>query len=255
MGGLRKQLPIAFWTFLIGGCSLAGLPLVTAGFYSKDLIVWQTWASGQGSIGLWIAAIAGVLLTAFYTFRLIFLVFFGEANQRVSQRPGYKMKIPVIVLAFLSIVGGFDERSFTSLMHTALPDVTQLSTAPITETLSAGIAATVFLIGLVLAWFFFLRKRGYAEALAATAFGKAVHQFWLSDWGFDWLYDRLFVRPLLWFARLDKHDFIDSFYTGVARLSEVSYRALSLTQTGRVRWYAAGIAAGAVVLIAMVLFL
>ncbi|HXE11214.1 MAG TPA: NADH-quinone oxidoreductase subunit L, partial [Bryobacteraceae bacterium] len=77
MGGLRKELPIAFWTFLIGGCSLAGLPLVTAGFVSKDLILWSAWTSPYGGLGLWIVGIIGVLLTALYIFRVIFIVFFG----------------------------------------------------------------------------------------------------------------------------------------------------------------------------------
>ena len=55
MGGLRKELPVAFWTFLIAGCSLAGLPFITAGFFSKDLIIWQAWSAQQGHPGLWIA--------------------------------------------------------------------------------------------------------------------------------------------------------------------------------------------------------
>src|SRR6516225_4306352 len=78
MGGLRRELPIAFWTFLVGGSALAGLPLITAGAYSKDLILWDEWSSPLGAPGLWAAGIAGVFLTSLYTFRLIFLVFFGR---------------------------------------------------------------------------------------------------------------------------------------------------------------------------------
>ena len=91
MGGLRSQLPIAFWTFLIGGCALAGLPLITAGYFSKDLILWSAWNSPAGQPVLWGAGIVGVLLTALYTFRLIFLVFFGETRTAVSHRPGFRM--------------------------------------------------------------------------------------------------------------------------------------------------------------------
>jgi NADH-quinone oxidoreductase subunit L len=71
----------------------------------------------------------------------------------------------------------------------------------------------------------------------------------------DWLYGHLFVGPLVWFAGIDKGDFIDGFYTGVARMNELAWRILSRTETGQLRWYAAGIAAGAVVFIAVVLFL
>jgi NADH-quinone oxidoreductase subunit L len=85
--------------------------------------------------------------------------------------------------------------------------------------------------------------------------GKALHQFWFADWGMDWLYDKLFVQPVLWFARVDKQDFIDLLYTGIARLSELFYRAVRTTETGRVRWYAAGIVFGSVVFAAIVLFL
>ena len=67
MGGLRKELPATFWTFLIAGCSLAGLPFITAGFFSKDLIIWETWSSQQGHTALWIAAMIGALMTALYT--------------------------------------------------------------------------------------------------------------------------------------------------------------------------------------------
>ncbi|HOK48459.1 MAG TPA: NADH-quinone oxidoreductase subunit L, partial [Bryobacteraceae bacterium] len=80
MGGLRRRLPIAFWTFTIGGASLAGLPLITAGFYSKDRIIWDAWVSEGGGAGLWLAAILGVFLTSLYIFRAVFLVFFGEAR-------------------------------------------------------------------------------------------------------------------------------------------------------------------------------
>jgi NADH-quinone oxidoreductase subunit L len=71
----------------------------------------------------------------------------------------------------------------------------------------------------------------------------------------DWLYDKLFVQPLLWFARVDKHDFIDLVYSGIARLSELLYEAVRTTETGRVRWYAAAIVLGAVVFAAVVLLL
>ncbi len=89
MGGLRKELPVAFWTFLIAGCSLAGLPFITAGFFSKDLIIWQTWSAEQGHPGFWIAGMIGALLTSLYIFRVIFRVFFGSLGTPVTKRPGY----------------------------------------------------------------------------------------------------------------------------------------------------------------------
>jgi len=263
MGGLRKKLPVAFWTFLIGGCSLAGLPLITAGFYSKGRIIWEARAAASGSTALWVLSIVGVLLTSLYTFRLIFLVFFGDAKSRVSRKPGYAMKVPVIVLGVLSILGGFVDtpwflgnvHRFSDFLQTSLPPPVEGQIHGVSELGSEGFVGLAFVIGLYFSYLFFLRRRNLAQALTARPFGKALHQFWFADWGMDWLYDKLFVQPILWFARVDKQDFIDLLYTGIARLSELFYRAVRTTETGRVRWYAAGIVFGSVVFAAIVLLL
>ena len=231
MGGLRRELPVAFWTFLIGGCSLAGLPLLTAGYYSKDWII----ASARGNEALWIAALAGALLTSLYTFRLIFLVFFGPLGTPVTRRPGWAMQIPSWTLAGLSIAGGFDKRPFTHLFGAVEPATGVSSTV-------AGIA---FIVGLAFAW-------AYRRRWAAMG---AVERFWSAGWGFDWLYERLFVRPVVWAARVNRGDVIDSIYDGLAAGARAGYRALSWTETGNLRWYAAGIAFGSVLFVALVIFL
>ena len=109
MGGLKNKLPAIFWTFLIGSASLSALPLVTAGFYSKDLILWKAWSSGPGSMALWAAGLFGAFITSIYTFRMVFLTFFGGSKTPVSHKPGRKMLAPLIILAVLSIIGGFVE--------------------------------------------------------------------------------------------------------------------------------------------------
>src|SRR5208337_1448896 len=168
MGGLRKELPIAFWTFLIGGCSLVGLPFITAGFFSKDLIIWQTWSSQQGQPGLWIAGMIGALLTSLYTFRVIFRVFFGPLGKPVTKRPGLAMTIPLLVLAFLSIVGGYLKQPLLGFLHSVLPSTVEAHTGALTEIRSEAIAAFVFLIGLYFAYLFHLRKRSLEDALVAN---------------------------------------------------------------------------------------
>lgn len=263
MGGLRKELPLAFGAFLIAGCSLAGLPLITAGFYSKGLIVWETWASPQGSTALWLAGVVGVMLTSLYIFRVIFLVFFGEAKVRVAQRTGYKIQVPLMVLTVLSLVGGFvnlppelgNVPLFTRLMDTALPPVELGRIGRLTEMRSEGFVTLAFLIGLGLAYVLYLRNSQWLDALMATPVGKALHRFWFAGWAFDWCYDELFVQPVIWFARVDKGDVVDAFYNGIADLNQLLYRGLSLTENGRVRWYAAAIAAGTVLFVAIALFL
>ncbi|HEX2330412.1 MAG TPA: NADH-quinone oxidoreductase subunit L, partial [Candidatus Angelobacter sp.] len=237
-------------------------PLITAGFYSKDLILWGDWSSPQGSTGLWIAGIVGALLTSIYVYRLIFLVFFGEKRMEVTHRPGWQIKLPIVVLSVLSIVGGFvniprslgNAPAFTNLLGSALPEVPETRVASMTEGLSEVIAAIAFALGLALAYLLFLRWRAVPEKLGMSAIGQTIRRFWFRNWGMDWLYDRVFVRPLIWLAHIDRNDFIDDFYKGLARLSELSWRALRATETGRVRWYAAWIAAGTVIFVAMVLW-
>ena len=110
MGGLRRELPVAFWTFLIGSASLAALPLVTAGFYSKDLILFEAWSSAAGGPWLWLAGLVGALLTVrLHLPRWCSSTFFGDLQRRPAGRPGWRMNVPLVVLAVLAIVGGFVE--------------------------------------------------------------------------------------------------------------------------------------------------
>jgi len=255
MGGLRREMPVAFWTFLIGGCALAGLPFITSGFFSKDLIIWQTWSAEGGHPTFWIAGMLGALLTALYTFRLIFRVFFGPLGMPVTKRPGYAMTIPLMILAFLAVVGGYLKEPLLRFLHSALPATTEAHAGLLTETRSEAIAGVLFLIGLYFAFVFHLQKRNLADVLVATPVGHALHQWWFAGWGFDWLYDQVFVKPYTWLSNVNKGDFVDAFYTALAWVSDLAYRWLSSTETGRVRWYAAGMAAGSVLFIAMVLFL
>ena len=117
------------------------------------------------------------------------------------------------------------------------------------------IAAAASLVGVFLAYLFILQRRVLVERLVATPAGAAVHRWWSAGWGFDWLYDRLFVAPYVWLARVDRDDLIDLGYRAVAWLGVALYGLVRRTQSGRVRWYAAGIAAGAagILLLAVVL--
>jgi NADH-quinone oxidoreductase subunit L len=246
MGGLRRELPVAFWTFLIAGCSLAGLPFITAGFFSKDLIIWGALSAEQGHPGFWMAGIIGALLTSLYTFRLIFRVFFGPLGTPVTKRPGYAMTVPLMVLAFFSIVAGYLKQPLLDFLHSVLPPTMEAPTGALTEIHSEAIAAIAFLIGVYFAYLFHLQKRSLADAMVANPVGRMLHQWWFAGWGFDWIYDKTFVQPFIWIAEINKRDFIDGFYTGIARLSEFFYRALSETETGHIRWYTFGMAAGSV---------
>lgn len=260
MGGLRKKLPLTFWTFLIGSASLAALPLITAGFYSKDQILWYVWAGGEhGNVWLWLAGITGALVTAIYTFRMIFITFYGEQKTEVHQKPGTLIKIPLLVLAVLSLFGGFidlphnfgDFDLFSSFVTYTLPgiDVEGENLEWILQTVSAIVA----LFGVYLAYLFFHKKIPIYTNISAKLTG--LKKFLLLGWNFDGLYNRIFVEPIITVARINKRDFIDYIYTGIANLSLYFNRVLSKTQTGNVRWYIMGITVGAIALITLIVTL
>ena len=259
MGGLRKELPVIYWTFLIASGSLAAFPLITAGFYSKDAIIWYSWSSDKGSPWLWLIALIGAFITAVYTFRMVFVTFFGEQKTKVEHRPGNRIKIPLIVLAVLSVIGGFIAMPdtlggfspFTDFLQKTLPSVVLHTEGSGTEAFFQIITAVLALIGIYLAYHFYLKKTEAAEKFKSTALSK----FLFSGWEFDWLYDHAFVYPAIFFARINKSDFIDKVYSFIAWISRVLNGALVKTQTGQLRWYAMAIAIGAIITLTIVVVL
>jgi NADH-quinone oxidoreductase subunit L len=268
MGGLRKELPVTFWSFLIGAASLSALPLVTAGFYSKDLILWNAWSSEAGSIWLWAGGLFGALLTSIYTFRMVFLTFFGKPSSLVQEltplpRPGRWLLVPLVILAFLSLVGGLLEMPrnlggmtlFSDFLGTVLPAPPRLQTAVGSEWLLQLAAAVASLGGIAAAYWLFLKQPKYVERWTRLPIGATLHRLWFTGWGFDQLDNELFVRPFLWLARQDQDDVVDRFYDGLARLGVVLNQALSRTQTGRIRQYAVGIIVGGIIVVGTVVLL
>jgi NADH-quinone oxidoreductase subunit L len=262
MGGLRRDLPVTFWTFLIGSASLAGVPLVTAGFYSKDLILWQAWAGPRGSELLWVAGLVGAFLTALYIFRVVFRVFYGPIITPVDRRPSTSMRVALLTLAVLSIVGGWLELPgtlghltlFSDFLHSALPALPSVDAGIDKEFLSQLLAAAVALLGIALAYLVFGWRPRIAEALARAPVTSAVYRWWLAGWGIDWLYNLLVVRPFVALAQLNRDDLIDALYQGVVVVFRLLHDGVALLQTGKVRWYAASMTAGAVIVIALVVF-
>jgi NADH-quinone oxidoreductase subunit L len=256
MGGLRSELRLAFWSFVIGGSALAGLPLITAGFFSKDLILWQSWAGPNGNVLFWIAGMLGATLTSLYTFRLISLVFYGPQQAHVKAESGLAVRISLIVLCILSVVGGYVNTppnfggvpALSNFLSSALPSLEEVHTAPITETITALCASAAFAIGLGLAYLLYGPQR---SRVPAQGF---LPKLWLAGWGFDLAYDRLFVRPFQWLTRKSKNDVVDVPIRGLGQVAVLGYRALRSSQTGHVRWYAAGIAMGTIAILAIAFF-
>ena len=264
MGGLRRELPLTFWTFLIGSASLAALPLVTSGFYSKDLIIWQAFASVQGGIGLWAAALTGAFLTSLYTFRMVFLTFAGPTRTPVTKRPGRAINIAMVVLAVLSLFAGFLEipntlgggvHLFSGFIQNTLPATVLAVSREAYESLFEWISGGTALLGVAIIYVLILRVPDFTAALAGSPTGKVLHRYWFSGWGFDALYDRILVRPYVFLARIDRDDIIDSFFDLISWFGGLAHRVLSITQNGRMRTYAAGLAIGAAVVVGMAVLL
>ena len=256
MGGLWKKLPVTFWTFLIASASLSALPLITAGYYSKDKIIWLAFASDKGSMWLWLAAIVGAFITALYTFRMVFLTFFGKPNAEPTHRPGWKMTIPLVVLAFFSFAGGFIELPenmghltlVSDFVEKTLPAVTLSTLKSSTELIFQIISAVIAIGAIFLAYKLFYNK----PFPAAVPQRNAVQRFFFNGWDFDLLYDKLIVNPMVFLSRINKKDIIDQFYTGLAYITRQLNVVLSATQNGQLRWYAMVVAAGAIIILTII---
>jgi NADH-quinone oxidoreductase subunit L len=259
MGGLRRRMPLVFWSFLIGAAALAALPLITAGYYSKDLILGRALSSSQGSTWLWAAGIVGSALTAVYIFRVVFVVFFGRLQHEPERQARRMEALPLYVLGALSVIGGFINlpegwgtfQPFTRYLQHVLPAASARAGA--SGTLNAALAPAAAVLFIALAWRLY-RRGPQPLAPLQRAPWSTVAEYWLSGWGFDWAYDRLLVRPLLWFANVSRDDLVEPAVQGIAAANRGAWRLLSESQDGLVRLYAGAVGLGVIALVAIVVF-
>ncbi len=218
MGGLLKRMPRTGWTFIIGAAALSGFPLITAGFWSKDEILADAWYTNN-QVVFWTLAIAA-LLTAFYTFRAVFLTFFGKPRTEAAEQATENvnsMTIPLVILAFFAVVlgwigipdswtafgpaasnplGGYlGEMAETyGLHHADLPFI------PV----AVSVSVIVSLGGIFIAWLIYGRKplqAGQPDPLVRWL--GPIHTLLKNKYYFDELYHLIIVRPALWFAKAD----------------------------------------------------
>jgi NADH-quinone oxidoreductase subunit L len=235
MGGLRKKMPITFWTFLIGGFALAGFPLVTAGFWSKDEILAD--AFGHGHLAVFLTLAVAAFLTAFYTMRQITLTFLGEPRTKAAehaQETPWTMTLPLIVLAIFAvaygwvgipehfpILGGVVPNWFHEFVGSTLsemPEAAPFNWVPLLTSLLVSLG------GLGLGWWVYRGVRTVEEDKFQIPVLK-------NKWYFDEAYTFLFIRPSYWFAEklvylaLDK-SLIDGVLHAIGRSAAVIGTAL-----------------------------
>jgi len=242
MGNLRKKMPVTFWTFLIGALALSGIPPFS-GFYSKDSIFAQ--CLDQKNYLLFGVAVFVAALTAFYTFRLFFVVFFGKEKSdhaKHAHESSLVITLPLVVLAVFAAVGGFigivnNYGSQFAPDHETLSFVQQL-TEPLKTPMPMLIGIGVALLGIFLA--FSLYKNAASDPLPAKLGGLATamkHKFY-----FDELYEATFIRAHDLIASVcDVFDrwIVEGACIGFLRGgTDLTGRALRLVQTGNLQTYA-----------------
>jgi NADH-quinone oxidoreductase subunit L len=274
MGGLRKKIPVTFWTMFMATLAIAGAPGFS-GFFSKDEILNE---AQRVSPILWGIGVLTAGLTSFYMFRLLFLTFFGtqrydEHHVHVHESPK-NMTIPLIVLAILSVCGGWmaapqlmgGVNHFQQFLAPVLSTGAETAAATAEpssgggEILQALVGAPVIagLLGFLLAWWFYIKSPETPKNLAASL--SAPYKLLSGKYFVDELYQAAIVRPLIWISdkvlwhAVDER-VIDGTVNGVAFVSSESGDRLRRANTGNIRSYATWIVLGVVVFTSLLLWM
>jgi NADH-quinone oxidoreductase subunit L len=287
MGGLRKKMPITFYTMVIGTLAIIGFPGFS-GFFSKDEILWKAFSSPSGNSMLWLIGVMAAAMTAFYMFRLIFMTFFNECRaseevkKHIHEAPK-SMTFPLIILAFLSIVGGligipaalggsnivehflepiiglgdgkiFQAAAGTAVLHEAHAAVQHASY--MTEYILMAITSTIVLIGVAIAYLMYMKKRTIPENLAQKH--PVFYKLLYNKWYIDELYEWNIIKPLhsfsLFLWQVFDVKIIDGIVNGTARFFMGCGSKLRNIQSGYVQRYAVTFVAGTVAVIVYYIF-
>jgi NADH-quinone oxidoreductase subunit L len=256
MGGLKDKLPITYWTFVVGSLALAGFPL-TAGFFSKDDILVAAWSAGGLGQVLTFFGLLTALLTAFYSFRLVFVTFWGSSrvdphHAADVHEPSQTMTTPLLILALFSILTGY--LGIPSFLEPVFSSGRDTAAHHGSEGLMIMAAATAMgLIGIAAAYYVYVLNPDLPDRLARQ--WGSLYRGSLNKWYVDEAYDRLFVAPTciaaseLW-KRVDVN-LIDGAVNGIARGVAWGGWLLRLIQSGQTQHYALAMAAGVVVIVTM----
>jgi len=250
MGGLRKYLPRTFPTFLAGALAISGIPFLS-GFFSKDAILSSAFANGHYAV--WGLGLAGAIMTAFYMFRLVFLVFFGEerlsaeARHHVHESPPV-MTVPLTILAVFSVIAGyvglpavFGEKA--DLFGRFLEPVARAAAEPMSVAVEWNLilVSTVAAVGgLFIAYLFYIRQPAVPGRLAARV--PWIYKLLIGKYYVDEFYDAIIVRPAVRGGEFvyDHFDLkiIDGALNGSAAAADAAGRGFSRLQTGLIKDYA-----------------
>lgn len=270
MGGLKEHLPITYKTFFIAALAISGIPPLS-GFFSKDEILWKVFSAGY--IPLWIIAALGAVLTAFYMFRLTILTFDGTPRWDRSRLHPHEapkvMTIPLIILAFLSIVGGFIgiphtlggnneiEKFLEPIFERSNIILTKATPNTTAEYLLMLFSIAIAVAGILLARYYYL-KRADAIERVKEKYSKIYNILW-NKYYVDEIYDAVIVKPtvkgsekLLW--KVIDVSLIDGAVNGIAKLIGIVSSYLRKIQVGLTQSYAIYFVAGIIIILAILIF-
>jgi NADH-quinone oxidoreductase subunit L len=272
MGGLKSKMPTTYWTFLVGTLAIAGIPGLS-GFFSKDEILWKTFASGNYT--LWIIGVVGALFTAFYMFRMLYLTFYGKFRGSRSQEHHLhesppSMTVPLVILAILAVIGGYigltpalgGSNVFEHWLHpvvtqgeqahTLLGEVPEMTGA--LEYLIMFISVVVALLGIWIAHSGYLRESAWPGKLSKGIVYTTV----LNKYYVDQIYDAIISKPIVKVSEAMAQWFdlgvIDGLVNGVAAFFGWVAGGLRRLQTGLVQNYAVLMAVGILLILASLFY-
>lgn len=258
MGGLRKKMPITYITFLIAALTIAGIPGLS-GFFSKDEILWYAFASAKpyGKF-VWILLTITAALTAFYTFRIVFVAFHGkfrgteEEFKHVHESPPI-MTIPLIILAVGSVFVGY-----FSVPHFLEPLLGEpkLAVSLQQEKIVMAVSIIAGLVGIATAWYMYILRPTVPENLTNTF--KGFYKVLWNKYYVDELYSFLFVRPTLWLAdkfieKITDIKIIEGIVNGIPALIYKIGSLIRPVQTGQLQQYAIFMILGIIVFVLVIL--
>ena len=266
MGGLHKDMPITHSTFVIGWLAIIGFPFFS-GFFSKDEILWMSYHSPRGDILFWILGVLGAGLTAFYMTRLMSLTFWGKRSKDFKAHPhesSFTMTLPLILLGFLSIVGGYiGIPHFLGYFHlleswlpkTPLPGLTSPDTK--VEVLMMAISVSIALLSAGFAFWMYVKKQGQLHLGLAL---QKIHKLIANKYWIDEAYNILIVKPFIYLSRklweIIDISIIDKTTYRITDLIRSSGVSLGHLQNGNLQQYAMymllGVAIISVILISMI---
>jgi NADH-quinone oxidoreductase subunit L len=270
MGGLRKRIPVTYYTLVAGALALSGI-FPFAGFWSKDDILGAVWRDGK--YVFWAVGLIAAFITAFYTFRMIFLTFFGkprmdeETEKHVHESP-WSMLVPLIVLAIASLGGGFlglpgrlgAIQRFLEPVFAPANEILGIHEHALSATdyVLMVVSLIVAMLGIALAWFVYVRRAATLPALLGQrlrpAYKVVYNKFYIDEF-----YNATFVWLAVDGSRWVWHHFdehiIDGAANGLAWVWQRIGTGLRPLETGKVQNYLLGMFIGVFVIVTLVVFL